>query len=459
MHETVYLSSRGWRHFADDDAPVLGLSLPGPARVAAHVLFVACALLAVVVPGWRWTPALALAALSLVAASFPKRLPNHFAVAWFMLLAFTADRALGLSPEHRGGPGDPYALRLVQQFTIITYLAAGLHKLNRDYFDPRLSCGSGLLTEYALRLGVSPRRMPRRLPVALSAGAVVAEFGAAAGLALGVRTVWVIAAAVVMHAIFGFAGHAQFSLIMLGGLLAFVDVESLSPLSLPGLCALLAGSGVVAATLGGFRGFRLRQVALLDNVVVAGACLWCLLTVLGPGAGEARGTWAVPFALAPYVTSCLVLLYLVNCLAPYLGLKFDFSMAMFSNLRPDRRSHFFLPMPRHGLMPRYFEISGLGGPGTDGRAGTAELLTELFPDVYTHRYSAGYVHAAVRRLRHRFEPGAEVYLRCVDSSTREVHRLPVGLPAGAAPGFLRGRERFSLYPYALPLRPSLPLCC
>ncbi|GAA3167214.1 hypothetical protein [Nonomuraea roseoviolacea] len=425
--------------------------------MAAHVLFVACAAPAVVVPGWRWTPALALAALSLMAASFPKRLPNHFAVAWFMLLAFAADRAFGLSSGHGGGLDDAYALGLVRQFTIITYVVAGLHKLNRDYFDPRLSCGSGLLMEYALRLGVSPRRVPRRLARALSAAVVAAEFGAAAGLALGVRTLWVIAAAVVMHAFFGFAGHAQFSLIMLGGLLAFTDVESLAPLSVPGLCALLAGSGVVAATLGGFRGFRLRHVALLDNVVLAVVSLWCLLTVLGPGAGEAGGTWAVPFALAPYATTCLVLLYLVNGLAPYLGLKFDFSMAMFSNLRPDRRSHFFLPMPRHGLMPRYFEISGLGGAGTDGRAGTAELLTEMFPDVYTHRYSAGYVHAAVRRLRHRFEPGAEVYLRCVESATREVHRLPVSPSAGS--GFLRGRERFSVYPYALPLRRALPLCC
>ncbi|MEV0201035.1 hypothetical protein [Nonomuraea sp. NPDC050691] len=100
MHETVYLSSRGWDHFVDDDAPVLGVSLRGPARVAAHVLFVACALLAVVVPAWRWTPVLVLAALSLLAASLPKRLPNHFAVAWFMLLAFSADRVFGLSPGH-----------------------------------------------------------------------------------------------------------------------------------------------------------------------------------------------------------------------------------------------------------------------------------------------------------------------------------------------------------------------
>ncbi|MEV0201036.1 hypothetical protein [Nonomuraea sp. NPDC050691] len=338
-----------------------------------------------------------------------------------------------------------------------------MHKLNRDYFDPRLSCGSGLLMEYALRLGASPRRVPRRLSMAVSAAVVVAEFGAATGLVLGVHTVWVLAAAVVMHAFLGFAGHAQFSLIMLGGLLSFVEAESLWPLSAPGLCALLIGSGVLAATLGGFRGFRLRYVALLNSAVLAGASLWCLLTVLAPGAGQAGGTWALTFGHAPYATACLVALYLVNGLAPYLGLKFDFSMAMFSNLRPDRRNHFLLPIPRTGLMPRYFEISGLGGSGTDGRAGAAELLKERFPDVYTHRYSAGYVLAAARRLLHHFEPGADVYLRCVDSSTAEVHHVPVGLPVGvpvgAASGFLLRRERFSLYPYALPVRSVLPLCC
>src|SRR4051812_6158274 len=87
LHESVYVSSRGLAHVHDDLAPALALHVAPSARVVLHCVFVtqAALLCAGVASGWLLLGLLA--SLSGLIASFPRRVPNHLAVAWFFIAA------------------------------------------------------------------------------------------------------------------------------------------------------------------------------------------------------------------------------------------------------------------------------------------------------------------------------------------------------------------------------------
>ena len=63
-----------------------------------------------------------------------------------------------------------------------------------------------------------------------------------------------------------------------------------------------------------------------------------------------------------------MLAFMANGMGPYIGWKQEFSFAMFSNLRPDRWTHFIVPKRLFAVIPRYLEVIELAGadPIADG---------------------------------------------------------------------------------------------
>src|SRR5437868_5369388 len=81
-------------------------------------------------------------------------------------------------------------------------------------------------------------------------------------------------------------------------------------------------------------------------------------------------------ALHVLFTAAFVVIVLANGLAPYVGLKWEYSLAMFSGLRTDAGNHLFmpcLPLFRHG---DYYVVEDLTTPGGEALP-SAVLLRDL----------------------------------------------------------------------------------
>lgn len=211
---------------------------------------------------------------------------------------------------------------------------AGLHKLNTDYFDAEVTCNrlSDRLSEWwalpgALHDWVSPTVV------------VVFELGAPVLLLTAPRLGVLFALLLLLQ--FTGIGATALSLMIGTCVLAWLPSEDLDGMRgrawLVGLAALPAIG--LSAQL--YRGpWSWNQYALAHGVF--GPLLlfaaWRLLTA-GPG----RPT--NPLQSRPRLLTVVALAWLLNGLAPYSGLKFQYSFAMLSNLRVDDARHNSLLFP------------------------------------------------------------------------------------------------------------------
>lgn len=245
---------------------------------------------------------------------------------------------------------------------VVLYLAAGLAKLNTGYFDAAVSCGaalaprivwfdpgllagSGALQQLAIYGSVA---VELSLPVLL-----LAQRTRVAGVVLGVG----------FHTVLALAGNVPFTGVMFALYVAFLPSGALRR----------AGAGLAR------RGLRAR--ALTRPVQAAALTLLVVLWLLGARATEAdpaavrtaigNGTRLAVLALAacaalvtlaaaprvvggaararrPALTGAYLAglaLLVVNALSPYLGLKTESSLTMFSNLQTEGEdwNHLLVP--------------------------------------------------------------------------------------------------------------------
>jgi hypothetical protein len=247
------------------------------------------------------------------------------------------------------------------------YFVAVLHKLNRDYLDPEVSCAVFTL------LGVVPgfagewlAADPTRRAV-LVWGSLAAETAIPLLLALRRTRPLGIAAGVLFHTFLGIRFFAfSTGLLAFYSLFApaalFAELDSalrrwrargwLPRLALSGVgvraaaLALVAAMGWAAATLrmpGG------RELPRLGFPVLAGAWVAGVLAAVAAAllAAGSRG-WREPapgrLRAAPLL-ALFPLLVVANGLSPYLGLRTVPTFSMFSNLRTEggRTNHLFVP--------------------------------------------------------------------------------------------------------------------
>jgi hypothetical protein len=281
-------------------------------------------------------------------------------------LPFAARAAGGLSRLTGEGWRACFAPALRVELLAL-YGFAVLHKLNRDYLDPEVSCAVftllGVVPSWAGEwLASDPARR-----TALVYGSLLAETAIPLLLAMrGTRRLG-IAAGVLFHTFLGIRFFAFstgllafYSLFAPAALFAGLDSalrrwrERGAPVRIAlsgavvrvGALALVAAMGWAAATLRLPGGMQLPRLGfpLLSGVWVAGVLGAAAVALLGGGRAGWRGPAAGRLGAAP-VLALFPLLVIGNGLSPYLGLRTVPTFSMFSNLRTEggRTNHLFMP--------------------------------------------------------------------------------------------------------------------
>ncbi len=235
------------------------------------------------------------------------------------------------------------------------YAWSAFHKLNSDFLDPQLSCGSAMYLDLArIARGWLPQGPLAQLGAiyatvlceGLMAIFLVVRRTRAAGILL----------AILFHLVMGVAGFGNFSSICIAALFTFV-----SPLELPPPPARLAtlwrriAPGVTAMVVLVSGGALLlfeywgspSPGVLFDPGMDAQSpgplrdafrVLWLFYGLVCTAAAVViwkRGAVVARVGLPPALLAIAPILLLFNGLCPYLGLKTENSFSMFSNLRTE----------------------------------------------------------------------------------------------------------------------------
>lgn len=323
----VHYLEQGWPE-QPLDAVLLGLTAAVLARPGSAGLFVVF-LVAEVARVWADLPLL----------------NNHWILSGFVALgllgaAVSARRLDDAGWAEAAGP-------TLRGLVIATYALAALHKCNDGYWDPATSCGYRFYAQLLPGLGLPMGPVAARVAIA---GSLLLEGGLAVLLAWPRARRLGLLLGAAMHLAFGKLGHAEFSLPMLT-LYVFFLPDSAE--------AELVGLGRrIRALAPNLPGWFLGTAAWLGLILASGgarAPAWRLLydtTLLACGLGgvviawltRRGGAWTLAGRARP-LGAAVLLLYLVHGLSPYLGLKTEATLSMFSNLSVEggQSNHWWIP--------------------------------------------------------------------------------------------------------------------
>jgi len=463
LHENTGLFTQGRGYFTTCFVPAGGLNLSPRGTAFLHGGLLALCATLLVLP-WLWVLyPLLFVALSLLLASYSLRLSNHLVAAWFMGLLLCLD-LLFQAPGLRGLAPTPFFLSGVQIVVGLTYALAFLHKLNPEYLAPEMSCGSYLGREYLEhRVNI---RAPGLLKLQgfLSIYAILALEGIIPLLFLfpATRPLGILLA-VLLHLPLGLLVHVHFAAVMYAGLTAFVApgdwprvLASAFALSRTKLILLLLLGLYLGHRFGGY-GYKRRLPAYLHQLffgIYFLAALAVSLALLRGGPLRATFDWGgpVPRALLLVLTAA----YVLNGLGPYLGLKTNFSFAMFSNLRPDPWGHLLWRAGWRPLRARYVRVESIEGLPDIAGGDWGEVLgpaLERLGQPQCWQYSEYFFHDALRLLCRTADPPV---IRIVYTVGGLRHTVEDYAREAAAhpPRYLR----LGLFPYTLPLDPAVRHC-
>ena len=282
------------------------------------------------------------------------RVPNHFLLIVLpILLVF-------LFPYHSDDESrTPLLVRLLRALVTITYVFAVLHKLTPVYFTPEISPATALLRPLYANLGwpwfinvVNLAPLTGVLTEVALIYCLNTKRWRAVGIYLGLIFHGIIIAG---------TGAADYSAVILALYPVFLGKDE---------------SRRAVELLSSFSWWKL-PVSFCFALIFALACFFPLTDIDFGHTNNSQSVYAFPFvvglitlsayaaiALLPWLRrkvelgwppkdnwtkrenvylGIFVVLYTLNCAAPYLGIKFYYSQAMFSGLAKDARNHYFIP--------------------------------------------------------------------------------------------------------------------
>ncbi|AWV90365.1 hypothetical protein [Bradymonas sediminis] len=231
-------------------------------------------------------------------------------------------------------------LRVFQGITVCTYLLAALHKLNREFFAPDYSCAvygvDKLFNYWHLNLALLPAGWRGLAPWSV----LVGELGIALLYLVGKRR-WAWAWAVVFHIPLTLTMAPAFAFVMFAGHAAFLRPADLAHLRrtlqrnlLP---TLIGATALTAASLWMHR--ALPEWTMIPREWLLWAMLITLVGALLSPSAQTDSEVAPcekPSRWLRALTACIVGLFLLNGLTPYLGVQYQHAGAMVSGLRVDK---------------------------------------------------------------------------------------------------------------------------
>lgn len=394
LHESVYFSSKGFAHWRENIAPVLNLRLGAGLCELLHATNVISSVTLLFAPSIWFASAFSFTTLTLLIASFPKRLPNHLIVAWFILGECIVVKII--EPMSSGWivANTQFSLGMVQITTILLYAIAGFHKLNSDYFSPKRSCGAGFVVHYLLQCGVRITRWPNYASYLGIYFVVIAEMALPILLVVDSWRFLGFLLAILLHVAFGFIAHLHFSVIMFAGIASFLPQQPLAELLFPStffLGPLLIGLPL-GALVGNYRPYKYVFVARLNHILFGIVTVSMVVYVFRNVSGQLLILQS--FNEHPVVFYIIMTAFILNGIAPYLGIKLDFSLAMFSNIRMDNWCHFLVLQPVCNLSPRYLRVTRFMD-----EVEVKDMLDHYFSDREQCMYSISYVIDVLNKIQ------------------------------------------------------------
>lgn len=372
---------------------------PYPTATLAVLLF-ATVLVATGITPVRFLLFLAATTAHFLLVQFPE-VPNHVNVAVYIFALMLT--GIGYSLVHRSRyPTDDDAFELLRPLLqismILLYAIAGFHKLNRDFFDPAVSCVADLMEDMVRMSGGRVIRLPTtvvlltgilalanavlsarygRLGIgrraaalgAVLAGSVVA-FAAASYLLPRVWVAAVLAMSVViilwevvggpllavprfqapvlafswsLHATLVLIGFVDFGAVALAMLFTFVPqnywVLLSTPVRLPGTQLRVSRAKVyfaICVVVGLVSGLERRFLGAILFEIAAMVFLWPVVAAaVGRGPRPVWGGVPITAARTPAWLFVFPVLLVIHGFTSYLGLRTAGNFSMFSNLRTE----------------------------------------------------------------------------------------------------------------------------
>ncbi|MBA2662331.1 MAG: hypothetical protein H0U74_08545 [Bradymonadaceae bacterium] len=265
-----------------------------------------------------------------------------FGMAGFVFMAYDGWRA---TRSPRGAPtletsygalssGEASFFDVFRAITVLVYALAALHKLNRDFIDPTLSCASYGLQKLAHYWHVELAALPETLVGASPSLVLATEIGIVALFLCGLRrAAWWLAVA--FHIPLTLTMAPAYAFVMLAGHAAFARPDDIAAIQLvlSRFWGPIAAVATLLTALSLYRHGRWPEASMVPKEWL----LWALLATLSlliarHGLARYPLKGRLRFRPAP---ALIVLLFALNGLSPYLGLRFHHTGAMVSNLRID----------------------------------------------------------------------------------------------------------------------------
>src|SRR5258707_2936108 len=343
LHEFLYICNRGPDYISRCVAPVFGLRLTPYLHSLIHIFLIVAAASLLLTADARLL-VVTLILLTVTLASYSIRLPNHLLLTWFFFLIATVDFL-------RHNVITETTILGIRGLVVLTYLFAGFHKLNRDYFHRQSSCGIKMLSFY---LGSNPSQRWKNNMVVVGGIWLPVIFETTIPILLLFEQTRIIGVllALLLQTLFGLARNAHFSVVMCAGLTLFIPQTTLS------ITNILVSSvlGVwIAYRYSMWKAYTFRFSALMLHTVFGVLVVYLVMSAISTIG--IRLAAVHPERFDWLAISTIFVVFALNALSPYYSSKTEFSLAMFRNLRPDRWSHFVLKEPpRRGSKTEYVEI-------------------------------------------------------------------------------------------------------
>lgn len=232
-------------------------------------------------------------------------------------------------PEHRGYW---WTIEAWKVMCVGTYALAAIHKINRDFFNPTVSCATygwdKMLKYWHIDIPLS-----EPLIALLPWSIIGTELAIALGLAVGLRR-WIWPLAIAFHIPLTVTMAPAFAFVMLVGHSAFLTKEDLEhygqalgdhrwPIAIIG--ALLTTISLLA------HGTLPEWSMIPKEWLLWSAGLLCLIVLKRHPTNHVQRWWS----LKRLSLTLIFVAYMLHGLSPYTGLQFQHTGAMLSNLRID----------------------------------------------------------------------------------------------------------------------------
>ncbi|MEM8639491.1 MAG: hypothetical protein AAGG51_11860 [Cyanobacteria bacterium P01_G01_bin.54] len=290
----------------------------------------------------------------MVVASYSLRLSNHFILVGFCLALLCIGKLWVPEPQL-----SDFLVLGVRGLLAMMYFFAFLHKCNWEYVSPERSCAAQLVEFQCRDRGITNQQFIQISKRIAIYGTLFVEALLAVLLVVSYGTLLIvtITLGICFHFVLALAGILNFSSVMYAGLIFLIPYSEIVRASnlikensivvtcIMCICILLVWA-VTPRHAGVQCPYILRWPAWIIQVgfgVFTALVLTGLLFLLQQKPllfNPALNTIGSQYFL---IIQLFWLLFLINGLSPYLGIKVEFSFAMFSNLRHEPWNHIFIP--------------------------------------------------------------------------------------------------------------------